>query len=70
MKELHECKEYFKDIYTDCLTENAFEKSIFESTERARYEMQFEVLEFIYGKDFKKVVNSWQQEALHEFFKK
>ena len=70
MKKLHECKEYFKDVYTDCLAENAFEKSIFESTERARYEMQFEVLEFIYGEDFKKVVNSWQQEALHEFFKK
>lgn len=70
MKKLHECKEYFKGVYTDCLAENAFEKSIFESKERARYETQFEVLEFIFGEDFKKVVNSWRQDALNEFFKK
>lgn len=68
MKTLNECKEYFKDLYMDCLEENAFEKSTFESTERARFEMFCDTLKFIYGENFKTVQPIWAQDALNEFY--
>lgn len=36
MKNLSECKEYYKDLYMNCLENDSFEKSIFESIERMR----------------------------------
>lgn len=68
MKKLSECKEYFKDLYMDCLSVKAFEKSIFECTELARYEMHCETLKFIYGEEFEQVEPHWISEALKEFY--
>lgn len=68
MKKLEECKEYFKDLYMDCLQEDAFEKSVFESTSLARFEMFCDTLEFIYGADFKSARLRWSHEAANEFF--
>lgn len=68
MKKLEECKEYFKDLYMDCLQEDAFEKNVFESTALARYEMFCETLKFIYGSDFKSARSRWTSEAANEFF--
>lgn len=60
MKNLSECKEYYKDLYMDCLENDSFEKSIFESTEKARYETFCETLKFIYGEDFKTLCRTGQ----------
>ena len=68
IKTLNECKEYFKKLYTDCLVESAFEQSIFDSTEKARYEMFCDTLNFIYGKKFEKMKPFWIQEASNEYF--
>ena len=46
MKKLEECKEYYKDLYFNCLESNAFDKNIFDSTDLARYEMFCETLKF------------------------
>ena len=69
MKSLIDCKEYYKDLYIDCLKYDAFSKSIFESTEKARHEMFCETLLFIYGAEFDKISQVWSQEALNEFYK-
>lgn len=68
MKNLNECKEYFKDLYMNCLSDDAFDKSIFESTELARYEMFCETLKFIFGEEFKQIEPHWANEALNEFY--
>ena len=68
MKKIEECKEYYKDLYCNCLESNAFEKNIFDSTELARYEMFCETLKFIYGNNFEVVRPVWSSEASDEFF--
>lgn len=68
MKNLSECKEYYKDLYMDCLENDSFEKSIFESTEKARYETFCETLKFIYGEDFKNIMPNWSNDASKEFY--
>lgn len=69
MRKLEECKEYFKDLHMDCLQEDAFNaRSIFESTELARYRMFCETLEFIYGAEFKNISLKWMNESLNEFY--
>ena len=68
MRKLSECKEYFKDLYINCLASNAFGKSIFESPDIARYEMFCETIEFVYGTDFKQIKPIWSQEASNEFY--
>lgn len=68
MKKINDCKEYFKDIFINCLKENAFEKSQFESTERARFEMFCETIKFVYGDEFDRARSIWTQEALNEFY--
>lgn len=68
MKTCCECKEFFKDLYQDCLQGKGFEKSIFDSTEKARLETFCETLEFIFGEQFTKVKTIWAQEALNEFY--
>ena len=68
MKNLTECKEFFKDLYKDCLQWKGFEKSSFDSTERARLETFCEALGFIFGEQFTKVKQIWAQEALNEFY--
>lgn len=68
MKNLSECKEYFNDLYMDCLKTNSFGKSIFESTEKARYETFCETLNFIYGTDFKNIKANWANDASNEFY--
>ena len=68
MKKLEECKEYYKDLYFNCLESNAFDKNIFDSTDLARYEMFCETLKFIYGDNFEAVRPVWSSEAAKEFF--
>ena len=68
MKNLSECKEYYKDLYMDCLENDSFEKSIFESTEKARYETFCETLKFIYGADFENIMPNWSNDASREFY--
>ncbi len=68
MKNLAECKEYFKDLHMDCLQENAFEKSGYESTEKARFETFCETLKFIFGEQFTRIEPTWAQESLNEFY--
>lgn len=68
MKNLSECKEYYKDLYMDCLKNDSFEKSIFESTEKARFETFCETLKFIYGADFENIMSNWSNDALKEFY--
>jgi hypothetical protein len=70
MKNLYECKEYYKDLYMDCLSSNSFGKSIFESVDMARYEMFCDTLKFIYGKEFEKVETLWSDEAIKEYYTK
>nr|DAV18996.1 MAG TPA: hypothetical protein [Bacteriophage sp.] len=70
MKDLSECKEYYKDLYMDCLKNDSFEKSIFESTEKARYEAFCETLKFIYGADFANIMPNWANDAAKEFYLK
>lgn len=70
MKNLSECKEYYKDLYMDCLEKDSFEKSIFESTEKARYEAFCETLKFIYGADFENIMPNWANDASKEFYSK
>ena len=69
MKTLYECKEYFKDLYMDCLENHAFSKSAFESTDLAKFNTLCEALRFIYGADFEYIRPTWAQEALIEFYK-
>lgn len=69
MKTLYECKEYFKDLYMDCLEDNAFSKSVFESTDLAKFNTLCETLRFIYGADFEYIRATWTQEALNKFYK-
>jgi len=68
MKNLSECKEYYKDLYMNCLENDSFEKSIFESTEKARYETFCETLKFIYDEDFKNIMPNWSSDASKEFY--
>lgn len=67
MRKITECKEYFMDILTDCLSENALGKSIFESPEKAMFETLCNTLKFVYGEDFEHLKPSWTQETLDEF---
>lgn len=68
MKKLIECREYFKDLLTDCLCDDALEKSIFDSTEKVRYETFCETLKFVYGQEFELIKPIWVQETLNEFY--
>lgn len=68
MKNLSECKEYYKDLYMNCLENDSFEKSIFESTGKARYETFCETLKFIYGEDFKNIMPNWSSDASKEIY--
>ena len=68
MKKLYECKEYFKDLYMDCMEDIALRKSIFESTDLAKFNTLCETLKFIYGADFDYIRPTWMQEALNKFY--
>ena len=68
MKKIEECKEYYKDLYYNCLESNAFEKNIFDSTDLARYETFCETLKFIYSDSFEAIRPEWASEAAKEFF--
>lgn len=70
MKNLHDCKEFFKDLHMNCLSESAFDKDIFTSTERARYEMFCETLKFIFGEKFEEIELYWVNESLNEYYSK
>lgn len=69
MKELNECKQYFKELHLNCLKNNSFSKDIFQSTELAQYETFCNTLNFIYDSEFQLVKPIWINEALNEFYK-
>lgn len=69
MKELRECKEYYKDMYMNVLAVEGFEKNAFECVELAQYNAHRETLKFVYGSEFDKIERIWQREALKEFYK-
>lgn len=68
LRKMAECKNYFQDLFMDCLREDAFERSIFDSPEKAMFEMHCNTLKFIYGDEFERVKPVWSQEALNEFY--
>lgn len=70
MKKISECKEYFKDVLTNCLIEDALGKSIFDSPEKAMFETLCNTLKFVYGKEFEYLKPIWSQETLNEFYSK
>lgn len=60
MRTLNECKEYFKDIYTNWM--------IYQDDETLKtLENLKETLDFIYP-EFKNVVNAWINEASKEYY--
>lgn len=68
MKQLSECKEFFNDLFFNCLDNAAFEKSIFDSTEKAQFETLCDTLKFVYGSAFETIRPTWTQEALNEYY--
>lgn len=70
MKKVTECKEYFKDVLTNCLNEDALEKSIFDSPEKAMFETLCNTLKFVYGEEFEYLKPTWMQETLNECYSK
>lgn len=60
MKELNECKEYFKDVHMDYLQYR-------DQDSKVRYNMMCETMEFIYP-EFKNVCLNWIQESLNEYY--
>lgn len=61
MKTLLECKEYFKDVYTNCLIYQD------NDTYKALENLQ-ETLDFIYP-EFKNIVSTWINDAYIEHCK-
>ena len=60
MRTLNECKEYFKDIYTNWM--------IYQDDETLKtLENLKETLDFIYP-EFKNVVNTWINDASKEYY--
>ena len=60
MRTLNECKEYFKDVYTNWM--------IYQDDETLKtLENLKETLDFIYP-DFKHVVNVWINDASKEYY--
>lgn len=70
MKNLHDCKEFFKDLYFNCLSVDAFSKSIFDCVELSRYEMHCDTLLFVFGDEFKEIKPNWISEASKEYYSK
>lgn len=62
MKTLNECKNYYMDVYTDYITDQE------NQNEYTRFRMHRETLLFIYGEEFKKIENNWQNEALKNIY--
>ena len=60
MRTLNECKEYFKDVYTNWM--------IYQDDETLKtLENLKETLDFIYP-EFKNVVNTWINDASKEYY--
>lgn len=70
MKKLNECKAYYQDAFLGMISENAAEKSIYESTEKAIFETLHNSFKFIYGAEFETIGATWRQEALNEYYSK
>ena len=68
MRNMSECENYFKNLFFNCISENGFEKSPFDCTERAQFETLINTLKFIYGAEFESVRPTWTQEALNEYY--
>lgn len=68
MRKLSECKNFFNDLFFNCLNENGFNKSPLDCTERAQFETFCNTLHFIYGQEFENVKARWTQEALKELY--
>lgn len=58
MKNLNECKEYYKDVFLTWL----------DYRDNKELEAFENILRFIYGKEFEEVEAMWKQEALNEYY--
>lgn len=61
MKDLIDCKEYYKDAHTTWL---AYRDKLSET----RLDSLKEAICFIYGKEVNATLNRWTQESLKEFY--
>lgn len=72
MKELEECKEYYKSLYIDVLEElgktNESGGDYKQTQEAARFETLKNTLIFIYSNSATTFLN-WEKEALNELYK-
>ena len=64
MKNLTECKEYYKDMYLNWYAE----RNNISSFWLDRMTTLQEALEFIYGDSFKRIERQWMNEALDEYY--
>ena len=70
MKELSECKNWFKELYMNVLDAGGFyEVDMYTNRDITRYNMFITALEFIYGTEFNKVRSEWIKEAIEEYYK-
>lgn len=68
MRKLSECRNFFEDLFLDCLETDALGKSDLYCYEKNRYDTFCDTLRFIYGQEFEAVQPSWAQAALYEFY--
>lgn len=68
MKQLSDCKEYFNDLLFNCLDAGACGKNIYDSAEKAQFEMFCNTLKFVYGTAFEAIRPTWTQEALNKYY--
>lgn len=68
MRKLSECKNFFEDLFLDCMEADAMDKSIMDCYEKNRYDTFCDILRFIYGQEFEAVRPSWAQAALNKFY--
>lgn len=69
MKQLEECKNFFKELYMDVLDSGGFDV-IDEYTNRdiTRYSVFIDTMSFVYGSDFDRIKLLWIKEATKEYY--
>lgn len=68
MKQLAECKEYFKGLYKN-VKYSKMRKDEYEEEYTIRFNFFCEAMRFIYGDDFDMIRPHWTREAITEFYK-
>lgn len=70
MKQLRDCEQYYKDVFTTSLsyTNNRPETDRNRITAAAELETMQNVMRFIYGAEFDRIALTWNQEALNDYY--